>query len=72
MIPAAGQGIPAFPRYGWMRPGVLDAEGSVTDLRLLVDGADAVFLVYGMDTYPTGGGNVNTFNYVEVSSAAIP
>lgn len=53
-------------------PGVVDPEGEIYDLRLTVDGDQAIFLAYGMDSYTIGGGHVNSFNYVEVSSAPIP
>jgi hypothetical protein len=53
-------------------PGVVDAAGSVDDLRMQVEGDQALFLAYGMGMYAIGGGHVNTYNFVEISAARIP
>ncbi len=55
-----------------VHPALVDAEGSIGDLRLVVSGLDALFLTYGMSNYPTGGGHVDTFDYVEISAAPLP
>ncbi len=53
-------------------PGIVDADGSVVDLRLSIDGDTALVILYGLSTYPLVTGHVNTFNYVEASRARLP
>ena len=51
-------------------PGFADLP--VDDMRLSVSGNDLLFLAYGLGSYPIGGGHVNTYNFVEISTAPIP
>lgn len=56
----------------WLHPHIATYPGSLTDLRLLVTGGRVAFTLVGMDAVPIGGGHVNSYNYVELSSAALP
>ncbi len=53
-------------------PGIVDADGSVVDLRLSIEGNSALVILYGLSTYPLVTGHVNTFNYVEASRVRLP
>jgi hypothetical protein len=56
----------------WWHPGFVDPPGSPQTDRLLYADGRAVFVFMGVDSYPIGGGHINTFNYLEVSGAAVP
>ncbi|MBM4368068.1 MAG: hypothetical protein FJ102_17790, partial [Deltaproteobacteria bacterium] len=53
-------------------PAIVDADGSVVDLRLEVEGNSALVMLYGLSTYPLVTGHVTTFNYVEASRVSLP
>lgn len=56
----------------WLHPHLATYLGSLGDLRLLVAGERVAFTLVGMDAVSIGGGHVNSYNYVELSSAALP
>jgi hypothetical protein len=56
----------------WWHHGITHADGSAQTDRLLYGEGRLVYGFLGMDSYPIGGGHVNTFNYFEISGSALP
>jgi hypothetical protein len=56
----------------WWHQGFVDAEGGPQTARLLYGDGRLVYGLLGTDSYPIGGGHINTFNYFEISGSAVP
>ena len=56
----------------WLHPDLVDREGDLLGLRLLVDEEAWGVVLLGRDSYETDGGHVYTFAYVELSAVPSP